>query len=335
MAIEKEGHTMASRQIIPQTHELCAACHKPNATKRCGKCRAVFYCSRACQATHWRAHKLTCGTPPPPVMPRPQTPGELAEACAKQLAESGFASLGPLLDFERRSALRTHASSEVERLLKLPLVAANSRLAARSGEHRHAVALDLTPEVRRAIGELGVAYDACRAALGGDEPEIVELGCRVCDAGAAAQPWHADADATATRRLVLLVNLEDSAAPLELLPGTHAPHFHAHVRDAFGGRLPDPPGIPARRAFDAAGGAVLYDAALFHRAPANDFGPRRVFYLGLVGKSEKGATTALLPALRGTLLRDLLVGVRYLGAANGSRHVGFADRVAKLRGVAK
>ncbi len=146
--------------------------------------------------------------------------------------------------------------------------------------------------------------------------------------------------------------------------GTHAPTFHAHVRDAFGGRLPDPPGMPALRAFDAAGAAVLYDAALlypvwkttsalgvdgvwrrsfdfhrFHRAPANDVGPRHVFYLGLVGRgahatqgATRGATNALLPELAGTLLRDLIVGVRYLGAASGSRHVGFADRVAKMKG---
>ena len=65
-----------------------------------------------------------------------------------------------------------------------------------------------------------------------------------------------------------------------------------------------------------------------------------MFYLGLVGRgahatqgATRGATNALLPELRGTLLRDLIVGVRYLGAASGSRHVGFADRVAKMKGV--
>ena len=111
------------------------------------------------------------------------------------------------------------------------------------------------------------------------------------------------------------------------------------MRDAFGGLLPDPPGLPALRAFDTAGAAVLYDAALFHRAPANDVGPRHVFYLGLVGQgahatqgATRGATNALLPELAGTLLRDLIVGVRYLGAESGSRHVGFADRVAKMKG---
>ena len=118
---------MSARQTIPQTHDPCALCHKPNATKRCGRCRAVVYCSRACQASHWRAHKLTCGAPPPPVPPRPQTPGELAEDCARQLAERGYAALGPLVDLHRRTALRTHARNEIERLLKLPLAAANAR----------------------------------------------------------------------------------------------------------------------------------------------------------------------------------------------------------------
>ena len=93
---------MSTRQIIPQTHDPCALCHKPNATKRCGRCRAVVYCSRECQAAHWKsAHKLTCGASPPPVPPRPQTPGELAEDCARQLAERGYAALGPLVDRDR------------------------------------------------------------------------------------------------------------------------------------------------------------------------------------------------------------------------------------------
>ena len=48
--------------------------------------------------------------------------------------------------------------------------------------------------------------------------------------------------------------------------------------------------------------------------------------------ATRGATNALLPELAGPLLRDLIVGVRYLGAASGSRHVGFADRVAKMKG---
>lgn len=35
------------------------ACSAP-ATSKCGRCESVFYCSQACQRTHWRAHKPAC-----------------------------------------------------------------------------------------------------------------------------------------------------------------------------------------------------------------------------------------------------------------------------------
>ena len=57
-------------------------------------------------------------------------------------------------------------------------------------------------------------------------------------------------------------------------PGRTRPPSTRTCATPFGGRLPDPPGMPALRAFDAAGAAVLYDAALLYRAPANDVGPR-------------------------------------------------------------
>jgi tetratricopeptide (TPR) repeat protein len=41
-------------------HRVCAFCGKPG-TKRCGKCRAVWYCSVACQTTSWPQHKTKCG----------------------------------------------------------------------------------------------------------------------------------------------------------------------------------------------------------------------------------------------------------------------------------
>ena len=105
---------MSARQIIPQTHDPCALCHKPAATKRCGRCRAVVYCSRDCQARHWKsAHKLTCGAAPPPVPPRPQTPGELAEDCARQLAERGYADV-------RSAALAAVESDAIRRRKRLP-----------------------------------------------------------------------------------------------------------------------------------------------------------------------------------------------------------------------
>ena len=110
--------------------------------------------------------------------------------------ERGYTALGPLVDVLRRNALRTHARHEVERLLKLPLAAANARFAKiRSRAPRLAVALGLA--ARPCATSSGWPSPTTRAAPRcGDEPEIVELGCLVSDAGAAAQPWHADADAT-------------------------------------------------------------------------------------------------------------------------------------------
>ncbi|KAF0973354.1 hypothetical protein FDP41_008561 [Naegleria fowleri] len=40
--------------------KCCAACGKPNATKRCGGCHSVVYCSKECQVSHWKTHKVDC-----------------------------------------------------------------------------------------------------------------------------------------------------------------------------------------------------------------------------------------------------------------------------------
>lgn len=37
----------------------CNNCHQ-NATKRCSKCKQVWYCSRDCQLSDWKVHKPTC-----------------------------------------------------------------------------------------------------------------------------------------------------------------------------------------------------------------------------------------------------------------------------------
>lgn len=37
----------------------CEKCHK-SATKRCSKCKSVWYCSRDCQLNHWKDHKPIC-----------------------------------------------------------------------------------------------------------------------------------------------------------------------------------------------------------------------------------------------------------------------------------
>lgn len=64
----------ASQQIPPELagllhtddnptphYDHCAQCTKPQASKRCAKCKIVSYCSRECQAKHWkRVHKASC-----------------------------------------------------------------------------------------------------------------------------------------------------------------------------------------------------------------------------------------------------------------------------------
>eukprot|EP00984_Skeletonema_dohrnii_P002815 scaffold963_cov103-Skeletonema_dohrnii-CCMP3373.AAC.5 len=51
---------MCIGDITPDYYR-CAACTKPNATSRCGKCKVVKYCSRDCQAKHWKSgHKKCC-----------------------------------------------------------------------------------------------------------------------------------------------------------------------------------------------------------------------------------------------------------------------------------
>jgi hypothetical protein len=42
------------------TKRTCANCIKETDLQKCGRCKAIFYCSRECQTKHWSIHKTTC-----------------------------------------------------------------------------------------------------------------------------------------------------------------------------------------------------------------------------------------------------------------------------------
>ncbi|KAF8990931.1 ankyrin repeat-containing domain protein [Cyathus striatus] len=45
----------------PRSEKACAACGKKDIPlKNCAKCQVVRYCSRECQCSHWKIHKITC-----------------------------------------------------------------------------------------------------------------------------------------------------------------------------------------------------------------------------------------------------------------------------------
>lgn len=49
---------------MADTAIICAKCSKPVKTpKRCGRCKAVVYCSRECQSADWKKHKKSCQEP--------------------------------------------------------------------------------------------------------------------------------------------------------------------------------------------------------------------------------------------------------------------------------
>ena len=46
------------------TDRVCAACGDPRAPAACSRCKAAFYCGRACQRADWARHGPRCARPP-------------------------------------------------------------------------------------------------------------------------------------------------------------------------------------------------------------------------------------------------------------------------------
>lgn len=49
-------------QDTSKSLKSCGFCAKQACDKLCGKCKKIYYCSVACQKSHWAEHKLNCGS---------------------------------------------------------------------------------------------------------------------------------------------------------------------------------------------------------------------------------------------------------------------------------
>lgn len=47
------------QNIQTKPKKICPVCNE-KATKRCGRCQNIYYCSKECQVNHWKKHKKTC-----------------------------------------------------------------------------------------------------------------------------------------------------------------------------------------------------------------------------------------------------------------------------------
>jgi len=49
-----------SQASVKPINRICLTCQKPDPAKKCGACKAVYYCSINCQKKHWPKHKELC-----------------------------------------------------------------------------------------------------------------------------------------------------------------------------------------------------------------------------------------------------------------------------------
>merc|ERR1712126_611618 len=59
---EKEDDNDRTKLLRTKTIKVCEVCQLPT-EKLCQGCKAVNYCSKACQMSNWKAHKPSCKKP--------------------------------------------------------------------------------------------------------------------------------------------------------------------------------------------------------------------------------------------------------------------------------
>ena len=61
ICVRFEGEASTTRLRRDEVVTLCAGgCGEDAPSMRCSRCRGTFYCSKACQGSHWKVHKKTC-----------------------------------------------------------------------------------------------------------------------------------------------------------------------------------------------------------------------------------------------------------------------------------
>ena len=52
--------TKTKKKKKKKSDRFCVTCGTHGAARRCGRCKASWYCSSKCQVAHWKLHKLAC-----------------------------------------------------------------------------------------------------------------------------------------------------------------------------------------------------------------------------------------------------------------------------------
>jgi hypothetical protein len=81
-SIEEVTDDAATAAAAVPNSSQCTGCQRAGTAadlKRCGRCKAAWYCSVDCQKRHFKVHKQVCKAPPPAAMPEATAPAVIAD----------------------------------------------------------------------------------------------------------------------------------------------------------------------------------------------------------------------------------------------------------------